>query len=461
MSFKPETLLAHLLQLPTPRRYCLAFSGGVDSHVLLHALVQIRDRLGCARLHAIHINHGIHPDAAQWARHCAIICQELDVSYETHSLELSRSAGNSLEALARDARYATFTRVMQADDMLLLAHHQDDQAETLLLQLLRGSGVKGLAAMPALTRFATGWLARPLLTQNREDLLGYAMAQQLPWIEDPSNQDTAFDRNFLRHAVLPLMRQRWPALNTALSRAAQHQAEAASLLDEQARQDLAAVANTHSPVLPVAVLTPLSPARQRNVLRYWLHRVCGLPLPSSVQLQRILDEILPAAADAMPLVHWPGAEVRRYRDALYAMPPATVVDSHWHRHWDLQVPLDLADGRQLQSRQRRGVGLSCSILEQGVSIRFRQGGERCRLPGHSHHHELKKLFQDWGVPPWCRERIPLVFVGEELVQVVGFGVCASYAAKADEMGIEISIDTGKSAIETTGENKDNSPGCTP
>lgn len=461
MRFTPASLLTQLMQLPVPRRYCVAFSGGVDSHVLLHALVQVREQLPCSELHAIHVNHGIHPDAGQWARHCEFICRELGVSIEIGELQLQRQAGQSLEASAREARYQVWAQLMREGDMLLLAHHQDDQAETLLLQLMRGSGVKGLAGMPACTTFAQGWLARPLLQQDREALLQYAIGVQLPWIEDPSNMDTAFDRNFLRHVVVPLLRQRWPSLGMTLARSAQHQADAAVLLDSLAQHDLVALIDDESRALQLPPLRQLDPVRQRNVVRYWLHQVCGLPLPGSAQLQRILDEVLPAAEDAAPLVHWPGGEVRRYRDALYAMAPHAAVDTAWQAAWDMRANLHLPTGDALQAQSCAGTGLRMSMLEQGVTVRLRQGGERCRLPGRTHHHDLKKLLQDWGVPPWQRNRIPLVYVGEELAQVVGFCVCAPFVASPGEEGVEIIAKAPDTAIETTGENKDNSPGCTP
>ena len=178
-------------------------------------------------------------------------------------------------------------------------------------------------------------------------------------------------------------------------------------------------------------------------------------------LQRILDEVLPAAEDAEPLVHWPGAEVRRYHDALYAMAPLSAVDTAWYESWNLRETLRLPTGDVLQGQRCEGRGLHLSVVEQGVTVRFRRGGERCRLPGRDHQHELKKLLQDWGVPPWRRDRIPLVYLGDELVQVVGFYVCAAFAAKHNEMGVEVIVKAPDAAIETTSENKDNSPGCTP
>ncbi len=461
MTFSPASLLTQLMQFPVPRRYCVAFSGGVDSHVLLHALVQLRDRLPCHVLHAIHINHGIHPDANQWTRHCEIVCHDLDVSFESVPLQVQKQSKLSLEAVARDARYAEFTRLSLVDDMLLLAHHQDDQAETLLLQLLRGSGVKGLAGMPVCMAFAQGWLARPLLAHGREELQEYAMEQHLPWIDDPSNQDTTFDRNFLRHVVLPVIRQRWPAASATLSRVAQHQAEAADLLDILGQQDLASLATADARIIRIAPLLALAPMRQRNVLRYWLHRVCTLTIPSTVHLQRIIDEILRADEDAEPLVHWHGAEVRRYRDHLYAMSPLTAGDPNWQQAWDLQDCLRLPTGETLETQQAEGSGLRKTDLAQGVTVRYRHGGERCRLTGRTHHHELKKLLQEWAIPPWQRDRIPLVYIGDKLAQVAGYCVCEPFAAKPNEPGLQIIVKPADPAIETTPENKDNSPGCTP
>jgi tRNA(Ile)-lysidine synthase len=461
MSFTPASLLAQLMQLPVPQRYCVAYSGGIDSHVLLHALVQIRDTLPCPDIHAIHVNHSIHPDAEQWARHCENVCYELGVAFEAITINVQRQPKHSLEATARDARYDAFAQLSQAHDMLLLAQHQDDQAETLLLQLMRGSGVKGLAGMPVCTVFAEGWMARPLLAFGREAIQQYAITQQLPWIEDPSNLDTAFDRNFLRHAVLPQLRQRWPAVDATLARVARHQADAAELLEVLAQQDLTRLVTPDPAVLNIELLAQLDPVRQRNVLRYWLHRICTLPLPSTAQLQRILDEVLPAAVDTTPLVHWPGAEVRRYHNALHAMAPLAVVDSGWQQHWDLQSGLHLPAGGTLQVRQGEGVGLRIADVEHGVTVRYRRGGERCRLPGRAHHHELKKLLQEWAVPPWQRDGIPLIYIGDQLAQVVGFCVCEPFVAKPGELGIEIIAKPPEPAIETMRENKDNSPGCTP
>lgn len=461
MTFTPASLLAQLMRFPIPHRYCVAFSGGLDSHVLLHALAQLREQLPCPDLHAIHINHGIHPDADQWTRHCEIVCRDLGVTFESHCVQVQKHPGQSLEASAREARYVALAACSHRDDMLLLAHHQDDQAETLLLQLLRGSGVKGLAAMPAIKWFADGWLGRPLLGVTRESLHDYAVFRQLPWIEDPSNADTTFERNFLRHVVLPFLRQRLPAVDATLVRVAQHQAEAAELLDALAQQDIQDLMVPDSISLRISALQQLASTRQRNVLRYWLHHVCALPLPTTAQLQRILEELLTAAEDAMPLVHWPGAEVRRFRDRIHAMTPLHSVDPTWESKWDLQTALELPTGEVLRVIPAEGAGLSRQACTAGVTVRYRQGGERCRLVGRSHHHTLKKLLQDWDVPPWQRDRIPLIYIGDQLAQITGYCVCAPFITKPQEVGLQIIVDARTPAIETMRENKDNSPGCTP
>ena len=430
-------LLDQLKQFPVPTRYLVALSGGCDSVVLLHALQQIRSQLPCQSLQAVHIDHGLQTASAQWAQQCRQLCQQLSIPLHVIELHLAIPKGESLEAVARHARYAAFDDYLQDNDMLLLAHHRNDQAETLLLQVMRGSGVTGLACMPVLTQRAGAWLARPLLQIGRDEIEHYARAHDLRWIDDPSNQDPRFDRNFLRHQILPLLQQRWPSVNTTLARVAQHQAEANTLLAELAQLDLHTCSTDNQQRLIVSRLHTLSPARLRNVLRYWIAQICGEPMPDTIHLQRILTEVLPAAQDATPLVQWAGVQLRRYRDELYLESVAAEFDEQWQADWDLQSPLVLPTGETLLTRQVKGGGLRLDSATRTVRVQYRQGGERCRLPGRAHHHELKKLMQHWGVPPWQRERIPLVFVGQELAQIVGFSLCEPYIAGADETGVEI------------------------
>ena len=228
--FSPENLGAILQDFPAVARFWLAYSGGCDSHVLVHAAAQLRAVVAERIFHVVHVDHGLQTASAEWARHCAAVCEELALPFTLLRVDARGSLGESPEAAARHARYRALASLMQAGDCLLTAHHQDDQAETLLLQLLRGGGPHGLAAMPALSPFAAGMHARPMLTFSREELRRYAQRHALQWIDDPSNADSGFDRNYLRNSVMPVLRERWPAVARVLARGAGHQAEAAQLL---------------------------------------------------------------------------------------------------------------------------------------------------------------------------------------------------------------------------------------
>jgi len=337
--------------------------------------------------------------------------------------------------------------------MLLTAHHQDDQAETLLLQLLRGSGVAGLAAMAPVKTFAQGWHARPLLDFSRAQLKEYAVARELSWIDDPSNFDTSLERNHLRQRVMPLLHERNPAIAATLSRSARHFAEAAELLEELAKTDQPAARGGSKGTLSVSALLSLAPSRQRNLLRHWI-RAAGFRLPDTCHLQRICDEVLPAAPDSTPLVQWSGAEVRRYRDDLFLMAPLPPVPAG-AIPWDLSAPLLLPnDAGTLTARLAEGAGLSAERLAgQRVEVRFRTGGEECRPAGRRETHALKKLLQEQGVPPWERERLPLLFAEGALAQVGNLWRCEPYAAQPGETGIV--IDWFPAAIENRSQNNDN------
>lgn len=432
-----DRIVPALERLPGVRRYWVAFSGGLDSTVLLHAMAALRPRLG-AGLCAVHVNHGLQAAAADWARQCQEVCDGLGVQLRNIGVDARPASGESPEAAARHARYDALRALTEAGDCLLTAHHQDDQAETVLLQLLRGSGVAGLAAMPAQTPFAAGWHARPLLDLSRDELQAYAAAHALRWIDDPSNFDTGLRRNYLRHEILPRLRQQWPAFARTLSRSAAHNAETARLLDEIGAEDFAVVAGPKAATLSIDALMQLSPERLNNVVRYWL-RALELPLPSTAHLERLHEDILKAAQDSAPLLAWPGAEVRRYRSLLYAMWPLPPHDPEQVVAWDLTAPLDLPTcGGCLDARHVAGHGLRRVLLkDRPVTVRFRRGGEHCRPAGRGHTHELRKLLQESAVPPWLRERVPLLYVGEELAAVADLFVCEGFQAGAGEAGMEL------------------------
>lgn len=430
-------VLPALERLPGVRRYRVAYSGGLDSTVLLHAMAALRPRFEAA-LCAVHVNHGLQPAAAEWVHQCQEACEALGVPFSGLGVDARPRDGESPEAAARRARYDALRALMEAGDCLLTAHHQDDQAETVLLQLLRGSGVTGLAAMPPMTPFAAGWHARPLLDLTRDQLRAYAVAHGLRWIDDPSNFDTGLRRNYLRHEIMPRLKQKWPAVARTLSRSAAHNAETARLLDEIGAEDLPAVAGPRAATLSIDALMQLSPERLNNVLRYWL-RTLGLPLPSTAHLDRLHEDILKAAQDSAPLLAWPGAEVRRYRSLLYAMWPLPEHDPGQVIAWDLAAPLDLPScGGRLDARHVAGHGLQRVLLKgKNVTVRFRRGGEHCRPAGRSHTHELRKLLQESAVPPWLRERVPLLYVGEELAAVGDLFVCEGFQAGEGEAGMEL------------------------
>jgi len=393
------------------KTYWVGFSGGLDSHVLLHLLARLQAEKPL-KLQGIHIHHGLSPNANAWQAHCDKICRELKIPLQTHAISLQVTKKNcSLEEMARDLRYEKFSAVLQEQDILLTAHHQDDQAETVLIQLLRGAGPKGLSGMPPLKKLGKGWHARPLLSFTREELKQYAEQYQLAWIEDESNQNHQFTRNFLRGEILPLLKKRWPTVTTTLARVADNCADNQIVLNEMIENELQQMQGVTSGTLSIPKLLTLDAAKQKLMLRAWLLAL-DLSLPSAVKLEQI-QKSLHARHDKTPLVTWSTVEVRRFNHELYAMQQSAPHDATQQYEWDLQSPLTLPGIGVLQSME------NVPIIEK-VTVRFRQGGERILLRGH--HHTLKNLLQEWGVPPWQRDRLPLVFAGEVLAAVPGYAV---------------------------------------
>jgi tRNA(Ile)-lysidine synthase len=411
-------------------------SGGLDSSVLLHLLAELRPRLPC-ELNAIHVHHGLQPQADSWQVHCEQLCGKYDIPLQSVQLSLNVKGGESVEAVAREARYKALADCMGEGELLLTAQHQDDQAETLLLQLLRGSGPAGLAAMPPLARFGPGWLVRPLLDYSRHSLEIYAREHDLTWQDDPSNQDQRFDRNFIRHQVMPLLRSRWPAAPSTLSRAARLSGEQLRLVQEEAEQDLAKARMAEEGVLSIPALKRLNSIRCRNLLRHWI-RTIGAPLPSAKKLSRIEHEGVHGRIDSTPLINWQGWEVRRYRDRLFLMRAQAITLPAQSLVWSHGDELLLPQGLGRLVVRHTEAGISAARWRWGeVTVRFRRGGERCQPAGQAHHRMLKKLFQEWGVPPWERERIPLIYIDRELVAIPGYCVCSPVQADPGEQAIII------------------------
>jgi len=436
MKFSPDYLLQQLRHHPDTSCYQVAFSGGLDSHALLHALCKLRAVLD-AEVGAVHVNHGLQQDADHWESHCRQVCAGLQVPYVSLTVDGKARRGESPEAAARSARYTALADWLPAGHCLLTAQHQDDQAETLLLQLLRGSGVNGLAAMPVMAILGAGRHLRPLLAVSREMLQQYADANTLAWIEDPSNADTAFDRNYLRRQILPVLRKRWPAVASSLSRSAAHCADAAHLLADLAEQDLHALAGREN-TLSLAGLVALPYARQGNVLRHWIKQLSG-KTPSAAVLGRIMNDVTGSRRDSGPCVRWGNFEIRRYREELFLLRQAASGDQSAVLDWVLAGPLALPGaGGVLTAIPETGCGIRAAAVPDGrVRVAWRQGGECCMLAGRDHHHSLKKLFQEQGIPPWERSRIPLIYVQDRLAAVAGLWICAPFLAGPAESGFLI------------------------
>lgn len=414
------------------KTYYVAYSGGLDSQVLLHALHQVRLTLPLS-LHAVHIHHGLSPHADKWRAHCAQFCAAHHIAFTAEALTLT--ASDNLEERARDARYDVLSAKLQAGDVLLTAHHQQDQAETLLLQLCRGAGTKGLAGMPVSKPFGKGAHVRPLLDFSREALLAYAEANDLTWVEDESNLNQRYTRNFMRHAVMPVLSARWPQAAALLSRSAAWCAETQDLLEEFGLALYAKMQGSQPRTLSVSQLKQQSPAKQRLLLRIWLQQL-GMPLPDRQKLMAIQTTVLEAAPDRFPRVAWQDVEVRRYRDDLYALKAMPVHDAAQVVAWAVDDVLTLPGVGELRMVAQQGAGLRADIKQ--ITVRFRAGGEQAQVEKRGRLY-LKNLWQEWQVPTWERARIPLLYVEGELVAIPHYFLHSAYAAKAHEAGQVISF----------------------
>ncbi len=416
----------------------LGLSGGLDSVVLLEVLRRLAAPLGF-RLSCVHVNHGISPNARRWAAFCVRRCKRHDIALVLHRVDLEPFRAEGLEAAARRARYQVYAR--QKADFIVLAQHQDDQAETLLLQLLRGAGVRGGAAMPLLRDQDSGKgrnaraaaILRPMLAVSREQIEAYAKANKLKWVEDESNADTRFDRNFLRHRVLPVIAKAFPGYRTTLSRAARHLAEASQILDELAEADakLAVTGNR----LVVAALQRLGVARAKNLMR-WLLLQQGDAAPESDRLHEGLRQLFHARDDATVCVALGACELRRYDGCAYLQRVPAEVPAEFQRDWDGKRVWPLPElGGTLHFVRGRGAGLNCALIaKRGLRANLRQGGEKLRLHHGGSTRSLKNLLQEARMPPWERERLPLIYCADTLVAVPGLGVARGWHAGPGKLG---------------------------
>ena len=424
-------------------KWWVAFSGGIDSSVLLDAAARGLGEAAPDRLAAVHVNHRLHPDADTWEEHCREVADRLGIALAVRRVAVCapgrRGGLGGLESAARAARYAAFREVVPAGGPVLVAHHRDDQAETVLLRVLRGAGSAGAAAMRPETVLDGLRVVRPLLAVSRAGILGYARERRLSWVEDPANAGSGHDRSYVRNEVLPALVERWPGAPATLARFAEQVREAASLLDDLAAADLAAARGRTPDTLRAAAVAALPFPRAANALRAWLAARHGIAPPPRRWLRVVVEEVAGAAPDRNPEAAHGGIRVRRYRGELYSgrrgPPPRRPASERWW--WRLDAPLDLPHGR-LAARVEEGRGgggagrLAATRIPAVVEVRFRRGGERCRPAGRGVTKPLKDLLQEYGVPPWERGCLPLVFVEGRLACAPGLFVCDPFAADEAE-----------------------------
>ncbi len=422
------------LQQNTSKNLLLAYSGGLDSMVLLHILASLRGELQFT-LSTMHVHHGLSPNADSWADFCQRTCDQLNVPLQIRYIQMPSDNALGIEAAARQLRYDALFQSQLNSNYVCFAHHQDDQAETLLLQLMRGAGVKGLSAMAAVDHQRQ--LLRPLLDFSRTELEAYAAKQDLTWVEDESNQHNAFDRNFLRNEIMPKLHARYPAIAQTLSRSATHIAEAADLLDELAEID--AQIYVKDKKLHIAALQQLSASRARNLLRWWLASL-QQAMPSTEQLEQIFHQLGNAKTDAqieIVLASKPYqlVTVRRYQNEAYLIVEPKSKPEHMNILWQGEAELVLPDNSRLIFSEKLGAGLALKRLDTSkLRVSYRTGGERFKPDANRPTRTLKHLLQETNMAPWQREWLPLIYVDEKLALVPSLGVDAAMQARGEEVG---------------------------
>ncbi len=423
-----RTLSRHIPDLPRSH-LLVAYSGGMDSTVLLDAVCRLRDAGAVGSVSALHVHHGLSGYADDWAVHCQRFCQERSIPLLTEYVSLPENCRDGVELAARNARYDIFEAAVEENQYLLQAHHQRDQAETFLFRALRGSGIDGLSGIPVTRPLAQGYILRPLLNTPWQKLKTQAEQWQLEWVEDNTNTDTRFDRNFLRQEILPLLESRWPEAQKKLAEGARACEEAKESLNSQVAEDFnyanvpaAGLFLENAVVLDCQHLSSLPETRQRRVLRYWLglHK---LKMPSRVVLERILTEVIPARQDAEPEVLWSDGCVRRYQGQLIAVSSRPLKVPGIQKHWNIK------NDRRFELPENGFLffdGDTTGFPEGTVfSVSYRREQENLQkfsLVGRRGSKTLKRWLQEFSVPPWLREQVPLIMKDGELVAIPGLGV---------------------------------------
>ena len=420
---KLENYFSDLIDKGKPARYVVGYSGGIDSTVLLHAINKMAGHIPVV---AVHINHQLIPQAAEWEKHCRKFSESISVEFLSRKVIIDMNSGYGLEAASRKGRYDSFKQLIRKNDYLLTAHNQDDQVETVLLNIFRGCGLRGIRGIPASRKFFEGRLVRPLLRVSRNEISEYAKKYKLSWIEDPSNQYQKYDRNFLRHKILAQLKTRWPAVNNNVRKTSELASEINAELKEIALIDAPLFYKNNQ--LDIRGIKNLSPARQKNILRYALLSL-GFPLPSSIKLNQVINEVINARVDRQPLVQWSDVQVRRYRKKIYFLSEYFQPKENNTEKIYLNGPnWQLGKGLGNLSLEKSDIGIKRSIAKEGFNVTFRAGGEKIKPLGSGYSRKVKKLFQEAAVVPWMRENIPLLFYEGNLIAVADMWLDKSYAA---------------------------------
>lgn len=387
---------------------------------------------------AVYVHHGLQMEAESWAGHCKKTAEGLGVNFILLRVNAVANQGESPEEAARNARYTALKSLIGVNDVLLVAQHRDDQLETVLLQLFRGSGLRGLSAMPEIMAFGRGLMLRPLLNVSKLDIDAYAEAHALIWVDDPSNFSYDYDRNYLRNAVLPLIKQRWPACDKTVARSARHCADAQAIISDHAEELFLQTFNAADKTLSIRLLKSYKITQQSLVIRQWFQSL-NLKMPALAFVERLLSEVLSAREDSDPALSGQGYCVRRYRDKLYCLKqaaPEIVQDCFWSAG---RTSIRVSDHQTL-SCVPSSAGICRKQWQNArIVVKARSGGEKIRLPGRKGSHALKKLFQDAGIPPWERETIPLVYLDDKLAAVGDLWISADFYCEKMQDCISLSL----------------------
>lgn len=430
--FLDQMLVSHA----TVTRVYVAFSGGMDSTVLLH---QTRAwqfaRSAAPPVTAWHVNHKMQEASGDWEAHCAQICTQWELPFRVAQVKV-RPDGRGHEAAARDARYAVFEEGLLEDEILLMAHHLDDQVETFFLRLMRGSGLRGLSGMPVQRTLGRGQLLRPLLNEDGAALQSYALANDLVYVEDASNEDTSLDRNYLRKEVMPLLARRWPAYRKTVDRASRHVSSALLTLEDHLPKPVTVYSTLGDPGVPMQVLSGSARDVATIRLRSWLHSK-GLAMPGSAVTEEFLRQLNEGIEGSAPRLDCGDYALQRYGDAVYLIPELT--GERDRASYSLRAGESCLVGGvgllSLTKASKHGVVIQA---DESLEIVWRSGGERCRPLGRDHSQTLKKLLQERSVPPWWRASVPLLFCGDEMLAVGDLWFCeSSRLRRADESSDEL------------------------